>query len=101
MAFEAYGRPVVAVSEFNYLGRVLTRSDDDWTTVVGNLRKTRKQWAKISRILGKEGADSRPLGIFYKEVVEADLMFCAESWVVSPQIVRTQGGFHHKVSRRL
>ena len=28
-AFEAYGEPIESVSEFKYLGRVLTAIDDD------------------------------------------------------------------------
>ena len=40
-AFEAYGEPIQNVSEFRYLGRVLTAVDDDWIAVVGNLGKAR------------------------------------------------------------
>ena len=40
-AFEAYGEPIKAVSEFKYLGRVLKTTDDDWPAVVGNLKKAR------------------------------------------------------------
>ena len=30
-----------AVSEFKYLGRILTAIDDDWLAVDGNLKKAR------------------------------------------------------------
>ena len=39
--FEAYGEPLENVTEFKYLGRVLTEVDDDWLAVVGNLGKVR------------------------------------------------------------
>ena len=37
-AFHAYGVQMRAVTEFKYLGRVLTNTDDDWTAVAGNIR---------------------------------------------------------------
>ena len=56
-AFEAYGEPIESVSEFKYLGRILTATDDDWPAVVGNLGKARRSWGRLSRVLGREGAD--------------------------------------------
>ena len=38
-AFHAYGKPMEAVSEFRYLGRLLTATDDDWPAVAGNIQK--------------------------------------------------------------
>ena len=43
--------------------------DDDWPAVVGNLKKARKSWARMTRILGREGANPRVSGIFFKGVV--------------------------------
>ena len=40
-AFHAYGKPMEAVLEFRYLGRLLTAMDDDWPAVAGNIRKAR------------------------------------------------------------
>ena len=39
--FHAYRKPMEAVSEFRYLGRLLTATDDDWPAVAGNIRKAR------------------------------------------------------------
>ena len=52
-------------------------------------------------ILGMEGADSHTSRTFYKEMVQAVILFGVESWMVSPLIGRTLGGFHHRVARRL
>ena len=101
VTFQAYGRPLVAVSEFKYLGRVLTASDDDWTAVVGNSSNSRKRWTRMLRILGREGADPQTLEFVYKAVVQATLLFGAESWAMSPRIGRILGRFHHRVARRL
>ena len=38
-AFHAYEKPMEAVSEFCYLGRLLTATDDDWPAVAGNIQK--------------------------------------------------------------
>ena len=48
--------------------------DDDWPTVVGNLRNARKSWARMMRILGREGAEPRISGMFFKSVVQAVLL---------------------------
>ena len=37
--FQAYGRPLETVTEFKYLGWVLTASDENWPVVVTNIRK--------------------------------------------------------------
>ena len=97
MAFQAYERSLVAVVEFNYIGRLMIALDDYWPVVVGNLRKVQKQWVGMLKILGWERAYPHISGNFYKAVVQVTLLFSAESWVMSPRIGRTLGGFHHRV----
>ena len=101
MDFQAYGIPLEAVLEFKYLGMVLTDSDDDWPVVVGNLRKARRRWAWISRIVGQKGEDARKYRNFYKAVLQATLMFGEETWVMLPRIGRNLGGSHHRVDHQL
>ena len=96
--FQAYGRCLVAMSEFNYLGQVLTALDEEWEEVVENLRNVRKQWESMLRIIGREGADPRTPEKFYKAVVQTTLLLGSESWVMFPSIGRTLGGFHRRVS---
>ena len=52
-AFQAYGIPIEMVNSFKYFGQVLTERDNDWPEVVGNLKKARKIWAQMKRILGR------------------------------------------------
>ena len=40
-AFHAYGKKMQSMTEFRYLGRVLTNTDDDWPAVAMNLRNAR------------------------------------------------------------
>ena len=44
----------------------------------------RKNWAWFFRVLGWEGEDARKPGTFYREVVQAVLLFGLEMWVISP-----------------
>ena len=67
-AFEAYGEPIKNVTEFKYLGRVLTAGDDDWLAVVGNLGKARRIGGRLSRVLGREVADPKLSLMFYTAV---------------------------------
>ena len=55
----------------------------------------------ISRILWWEGEDTLTPGIFYKLVVQATLLFSAETWVITSRVESTLGSFHHRVAYRL
>ena len=79
----------------------MTAGDDDWPAVAGNLKKARKSWGRLSRILGREGATARISGAFFKSVVQQVLLFGAETWVVTPRMERALSGFLHGAARRL
>ena len=65
-ALTAYVEPLVNVTAFKYLGRVLTARDDNWPAVVGNISNARNSWERLSRTLIREGADPKVSGIFKK-----------------------------------
>ena len=46
----------MTVTSLKYLGWVLTDLDDYWTEVVGKIRKSWNIWARLVRIMGREGA---------------------------------------------
>ena len=69
-AFHAYWKNMRAVTEFRYLGRVMTNTDDDWPAVAGNIRKARVTWGRLARILGREGADPKVSRKFYIAVTQ-------------------------------
>ena len=101
ISFEAYIHPLAMMYAFQYLGSIMTAVYDNWKTVVTNLQKERKVYASQSRIMGKEGADARTSGCFHVTDVQATLLFGSETWVLTPGMVQTLGGFHHRVERRL
>ena len=74
-AFHTYGTKMRAVTEFKYLGRVMTNTDDDWSAVAGNIRKARASWGRLARILGREGADPKVSRSFYTSVTQQVLLF--------------------------
>ena len=96
--FQIYGRPLELVTPFKYLERIMTNLENNWTEVVGDLRKARKIWARLLIILGGGGPNTRVLGMFFKAVVQAVLIVGAETWVKTPLMGRALGGFQHSVA---
>ena len=100
-AFHAYGKPMEAVLEFRYLGRLLTATDDDWPAVAGNIRKAWVSWGRLARVLGREGADPKVSRIFYTAVTQQVLLFRAETWVLTRKMESALDAFQGRVARRL
>ena len=100
-AFHAYGKPMEAVSEFRYLGRLLTATDNDWPAVAGNIRKARVSWGRLVWVLGREGADPKVSRIFYTAVTQQVLLFGAEMWVLTRKMESALDAFQVRVARRL
>ena len=101
MALTAFGIPLTMVYSFKYLGQVLAVEYDDWPAVVRNLQHARQKWARLNRILSREGADARTSGHIYLAVVQSVMLYGSESWVLTLCMKRVLGRFHHRVARRL
>ena len=99
--FSYYGQPLDMVTSFRYLGRVISAADDDWTVVFQNLVRAREVWKTIKRILIREGAEPAVSVFFFKYMVQAVLLFVAETWVVTPLISKVLGAFQDQMARRL
>ena len=56
---------------------------------------------RMMRILSREGADPKILGLFFKAVVQAVLLFGEETWVLNPQIEQSLIRFQHRFAQRL
>ena len=100
-AFHAYGQPMEAVSKFRYLGRLLTATDDDWPAVAGNIKKARRSWVRLARVLGREGADPKVSRTFYVAVTQKVLLFGAETWVLTKKMESALDSFQGRVARKL
>ena len=53
--------------------------DEDWTTVVRNIRQAWKNWALLMQFLEREGANVQTPGMFYVAVVQAVLLYGSET----------------------
>jgi len=89
------------VEVFKYLGRLLSYNDDDTQAVRSNLRKARKVWARLSRVLRAEHATARVCGKFYKATVQAVLLFGSETWNLTPPLLKSLEGFHLRAAWRM
>ena len=77
----------------------MTAGDDGWLAVVGNLGKARKSWGRLSRVLGREGADPKVSRNFYKAVTQAVLIYGAETWVLTKMMEKALDSFQSRVAR--
>ena len=75
--------------------------DDDWPAVVRNLRKVRRSWGRLSRVLGREGADPKVSRAFYIAVTQAVLLFGLETWVLTVRMEKALDRFQSRVARKI
>ena len=99
--FSAYGQPMEAVTDFRYLGRLLSATDDDWPAVAGNIKKARKSWGRLAWVLGREGADPKASRTFYTTMTQQVLLFGAEMWVLTKNMESALDAFQGRVARKL
>ena len=84
---------IYGVGIFKYLGRLLKRSDNDWTVARQNIRKDRQIWGRLGKILIQEGPDPIISAAFYHMVVQAVILFGTETWVLTSSTEkRLEGG---------
>jgi hypothetical protein len=70
------------VKEFKYLGRITSDDDDDLPAVRDNLKKARARWARVSRVLTREGATAKMMGKFTWRWFNRYYCNGAETWVL-------------------
>ena len=99
--FKSYGEPMEAVSEFKYLGKILTATDNNWPAVAGNLKKSRQSWGLLARVLSREGADTKVSWTFYIAVTQDVLLFGSETWVLTARMEKALDSFQSRVARKL
>ena len=82
------------VGRFNYLRRMLDRSDDDWPSVLHNICEARQVWGRLRELLWREGAKTTVSKKFYRAVVQAVLLFGVETWVLTETMSQRIEGAH-------
>ena len=89
------------MTEFRYLGRILTATDDDWPAVAGNIKKARIIWGQLAWVLVREGEDPKVSRTFYTSVTQKVLLFGAETWVLTKKMESALDAFQGRVARKL
>ena len=72
-------------------------ADNDYPEVVRNLSRTREMWKRMTRILSRKGVEPRVFGFFFKAMVQAVFLFGSETWMITPCMGRSLGGFQDHV----
>ena len=63
--------------------------------------RTRFVWGRLGTLLIQEGADPIVAEMFYREVVQAILMYGSETWVLLAEMERKVKGVHTCFSRHI
>ena len=66
-----------------------------------NLPKARAAWGRLTRILGREGADPKVSRNFYIAVTQQVLLFGADTWMLTVKMEAALDAFQGRVARRL
>ena len=92
---------IEGVDTFKYMGRILYWSYDNWLEVLWNIGKVRRVWNRLRKMPLREGAEPRVSAMFYREVVQAVIIFGAETWVLSELMSRNLEGVHVGFLRKI
>ena len=101
VTFQVNGKNIERVRSFRYLGRILTDNDDDEECVTDNLRRARQKWGVIAKILKREGANPVCMSRFYLTVVQAVLLYGADTWVIGKRDMGRLRSFHRRAIRHM
>ena len=99
--FHVNGKVLSRVREFTYLGRVFTEKDDDSICIERQIKKAKQRWYRIANILKREGANAICMARFYVTVVQAVLLYGADSWVVTEKDMNKLESFHKRAIRHM
>ena len=75
--------------------------ENDVPAMRRNLKKARKTWGRLRKVLEKEEVSSKVAGMFYQGVVASQLLYGSKTWVLPPSEIRALEGFHVEAARRL
>ena len=87
------------VKQFRYLGLIFTEDDNDSVCIQENLKNARKRWNCVAKILKTEGANAKCMAKFYITIVQAVLLYGADSWVVTQRYLSKLRSFHNRAIR--
>ena len=81
------------------MGRIINDDDNDSICIQQNLQRARGKWNRLAKILKREGADAIIMSRFYLTVVQAVLLYGADSWTVKKKDLLKLRSFHRRATR--
>ena len=63
------------------------------------MKRARQKWNSIARILKREGANAKTMAKFYLAIVQAVLLYGADSWTITKKNLIQLRSFHHRAVR--
>ena len=93
------GTEIERVGYFKYLGRILSEDDNNTKCIEYKIRNARKQWGCIAKILKREGANAIVMARFYVTIVQAVLLYGADTWTVNSRNLQKLQSFHNRAAR--
>ena len=96
-----YGKKLERVSEFKYLGRIFSQDDDDSKCINKQLKKARARWNNVAQVLSREGANAPTMARFYKAIIQAVLLYGADSWTITKLNWDRLRAFHKRAIRHM
>jgi hypothetical protein len=89
------------VTQFRYLGRIISEDDNDVPTCLRNIQRAKAKWAAISRVLKRDGASQRAFARFYLVIVNTVLLYASDTWVVTQHMQDMLEAFHNRCARHI
>lgn len=100
--FSVEGEDIQRVTQFQYLVRPIRQDDRDDSAIRYNVMKAQAKWQMFSRILTREGAKPRVMGMFYKgAVVQSILLYGSKTWCITLQKYDILNLFHDSGAKNL
>ena len=90
------GQKLEKVSEFKYLGRILTDDNNKTKATNYQIRRAQQQWNCIAKILKQKGANAMTIMKFYMAEAQAVLLYSLDSWVILDRNWSKLWAFHNK-----
>ena len=66
-----------------------------------NLKRARKTWGRLLKVLEKRGAAPKAAGMFYQGIVVSVLLYGSKTWFLPPSGLKVLEGFNIEAARRL
>ena len=79
----------------------MAQNNSDWPAVHRNIKKASQKWAMIACPLWRTGVKPKIVGMFYKAIVQAVLLYACETWVVTPRLLKALAAFHNRIARKI